>query len=398
MSSNDVESDATRARRPGVFIWLLAVGSCLLLAGSIYQYVWPNVQQHFEPLQVAARRQQRERANYCRGYRQQVDRMLALATERVRALGGRCYKQQGKFDREFYHIDLSHWQGTDADLKFLLPFRLLAEDNRLNDPDRFFKLTLNSKTTDDSLAFVGDLTNLLTLKVAGSAVTDAGLSSLSRLDQLLVLDLSGTQVSDDSIDLLARWKRLNRLDVSNTEMTVAGIARFLRETPRVTVVFTGGSASWRSVSLDENADQAALRKIIDTGYFQSFDAVPHRFNDADLELVASQREVKRLDLSGSAVTDAGLRHLNGLASLESLTLTDSRITDLGLQHLLGIRSLRRLLLQGTQVSFAAAAEWQKQMPAVTIYHADGLLKAIEPSEDKLPGDCNSVRPGIRSSS
>jgi hypothetical protein len=383
VSNDDVKSDATRSRRPGLFVWLLAVGSCLLLAGSIYQFVWRDVRQHFEPSQVAARQQQRERADYRQGYRQQVDRMVALAIERVQTLGGQCQKREWK--EEFYEIDLSHSQGTDADLALLLPFQLLAEDNRLNDPDRFFGLTLNSKTTNDSLAYVGDLTNIVTLKVSGSGVTDAGLFYLNRLDQLRVLDLSGTQVSDDSIDLLARWKELNRLDVSDTGITVAGIAGFLQENLRVTVVFSGGSARWRSVRLDENADQAVLRKIIDTGYFRSFDAVPHGFSDADLELVASQREVKRLDLSGSAVTDAGLRHLNGLASLESLSLTDTMITDEGLQYLLGMRSLRRLLLQGTRVSFAAAAQWQQKMPTVTIYHADGPLKAVEASEDKFSG-------------
>lgn len=349
--------------------------------------------------------------------------MVALAVQRVQTLGGQCDKQIWEYDEEYYEIDLSHWQGTDADLALLLPFRLFVEDNRLNDPDRFFELTLNSKTTDDSLAYVGELTNLGSLKVAGTAVTDAGLQHLTRLDQLWALSLSGTQVSDDSIDLLAQWESLNRLDVSNARITVEGIVRLLQQNLHVTVVFAGGSAGWRSVQFDENVDQAVLREIIDTGYFLDIAAVPPWFSNADLELVSRQRDVRRLALSGSAVTDAGLKYLNGLACLETLRLSDTAITgagfqdvdglenlthldlvstkvsdaelvhlnrtpnlkelaltgtmvtDEGLQHLSNKRSLRELFLHDTRVSFAAAKEWQKTMPAVTIYHSEGLLKA-----------------------
>lgn len=426
MGSDDVGSAVVRSRRPGVIVWLLFVASCVLLAGSLYRYAWPGIQRYYEPSRIAARAEERERENYCQGYRRQVSSMVALAVERVQTLGGRCDKQSGKYDEEFYEIDLSQWQGTDADLALLLPFRLFVEDNRLNDPDRFFELTLNSKSTDDSLAYVGELTNLLTLNLAGTAVSDAGLPRLDRLDQVRSLNLSGTQISDNSVDQLARWEDLNLLDVSNTRITAAGIARLLQQNPHVTVVFSGGSAGRRSVRFDENADRAVLREIIDTDYFQSYDAVPHEFGDADLELLASQCEVKHLTLRGSAVTDAGLRHLNGLAYLKSLclsdtaitgagfrdvegleslaylrlastnvgdaelahlkrmpnlkdlTLTGTKVTDEGLQHLSGISSLRKLGLHGTRVSFAAAKEWQKTMPAVTIYLEGGVLKATEP--------------------
>ncbi|NLS98092.1 MAG: hypothetical protein GXX96_38675 [Planctomycetaceae bacterium] len=423
-----------RSRRPGVIVWLLFVASCVLLAGSLYRYAWPGVHRFYEPSQVAARQEQSERENYRQGYRRQVDAMIALAVERVQTLGGQCDKQIWKYDEEFYEIDLSNWQGTDADLALLLPFRLFVEDNRLNDPDRFFELTLNSKTTDDSLAYVGELTNLESLKVAGTAVTDAGLQHLARLDQLRALSLSGTRVSDDSIDLLAQWESLNRLDVSSARITVEGIVRLLQQNPHVTVVFAGGSAGWRSVQFDENVDQAVLREIIDTGYFLDIAAVPPWFSNADLELVSRQRDVRRLALSGSAVTDAGLKYLNGLACLETLRLSDTaitgagfqdvdgleslthldlvstkvgdaelaylkklpnlqdlaltgtKVTNEGLQHLSGISSLRKLGLHGTRVSFVAAKEWQKTMPAVTIYLEEGVLKATEPGASTSSAD------------
>lgn len=61
MGSDDVGAAVVRSRRPGVFVWLLFVGSCLLLAGSFYRYVWPGVHRYYEPSQVAARQEQSER-------------------------------------------------------------------------------------------------------------------------------------------------------------------------------------------------------------------------------------------------------------------------------------------------------------------------------------------------
>ena len=72
--------------------------------------------------------------------------MVALAIERVQTLGGQCQKQEKK--KEFYEIDLSHWQGTDADLALLLPFRLLAEDNQTTGTPSF---ALSNPTSPDVL-------------------------------------------------------------------------------------------------------------------------------------------------------------------------------------------------------------------------------------------------------
>lgn len=59
-------------------------------------------------------------------------------------------------------------------------------------------------------------------------------------------------------------------------------------------------------------------------------------------------ELKDLDLSSSAITDAGLAHLRG-AELRSLALDGTQITGDGLRHLTGMSELRSLSLNETQI-------------------------------------------------
>ena len=50
----------------------------------------------------------------------------------------------------------------------------------------------------------------------------------------------------------------------------------------------------------------------------------------------------RLDLSGTKVTNAGLKHLAKAKDLTELDLADTQVTDAGLNELAGLKNLRRL--------------------------------------------------------
>lgn len=322
MVHNDAKPTSIGSRRKWAIALLFVASSCLLLAVSLYRFAWPNVKRYFSTSQVAAR--QRER--YCEVFRKQVDTIKELAIDRIRTLGGRCDKEMGKGNEVFYHIDLSGWRGGDGDLAMLLPpFRLLADDNHLNDPDRFVWLTLDSKATDYSLAFVRDLTNLRRLTVAGTSITDAGLERLDGLAQLWDLNLSTTQISDQSLDDLAGLKELYRLDVSGTRVTATGIAKFTRLNVGVNVRFSGGEASGRRLSFDA-IDQTVLKEFVDTECFSIIGTVPSNFSDADLALVTCQHDWVSLNLSESRVTDAG--PLKELINLEHLDLQSTQVREL----------------------------------------------------------------------
>ena len=50
--------------------------------------------------------------------------------------------------------------------------------------------------------------------------------------------------------------------------------------------------------------------------------------------------VTKVDLRGSQVSDAGLKHLKGLTQLQELNLNDTKVSDAGLQHLKGLTQLQ----------------------------------------------------------
>jgi hypothetical protein len=60
--------------------------------------------------------------------------------------------------------------------------------------------------------------------------------------------------------------------------------------------------------------------------------------------------VRKVDLSDSKVTNAGLAHLKTLRDLEELDLARTDVTDAGLKHLQGLVKLRSLSLIGTKVT------------------------------------------------
>jgi Leucine-rich repeat (LRR) protein len=61
------------------------------------------------------------------------------------------------------------------------------------------------------------------------------------------------------------------------------------------------------------------------------------------------RQLQKLDLYDTGITDAGLEHLKGLRQLQELNLSGTAVTDAGLEHLKGLKQLRMLDLSFTKV-------------------------------------------------
>src|SRR5262249_35790330 len=74
-------------------------------------------------------------------------------------------------------------------------------------------------------------------------------------------------------------------------------------------------------------------------------------SDDDLERLTRIKTIKRLDLSFTYVTDAGIQHLQDLPDLEDLTLdTVEALTDAAASYLRADKKLRRLVLRGTDIT------------------------------------------------
>lgn len=77
--------------------------------------------------------------------------------------------------------------------------------------------------------------------------------------------------------------------------------------------------------------------------------------DADLALLAPLTELQVLDLRLTQVTDAGIAHLAGLQELQFLNLFRTSMTDTGLAHLGTLKKLETLLIGGTAISDAGTS-------------------------------------------
>lgn len=69
---------------------------------------------------------------------------------------------------------------------------------------------------------------------------------------------------------------------------------------------------------------------------------PRKLVNSDLRLLAPFPELERLDIAGTAITDAGLKHLKGLNEIERLNISSTAITGHGLRSLADMSQLRML--------------------------------------------------------
>jgi sugar lactone lactonase YvrE len=75
-----------------------------------------------------------------------------------------------------------------------------------------------------------------------------------------------------------------------------------------------------------------------------------RVNDETLKLLAGQDDLRRLELSGTAVTSAGLVHLKGLTGLQFLNVCLTGVDDSGFENLAGLLKMRRMTVCSSRIT------------------------------------------------
>ena len=109
--------------------------------------------------------------------------------------------------------------------------------------------------------------------------------------------------------------------------------------------------------------------------------------DAGMERVASFGQLRRLNLSKTAVGDAGLAKLAGLEHLTYLNLYGTQVTDTGLAHLKGMASLQKVFLWQSAVTAEGAAALAEALPNAQV-NTGATMKArpaaAAPVNDKCP--------------
>lgn len=106
-----------------------------------------------------------------------------------------------------------------------------------------------------------------------------------------------------------------------------------------------------------------------------------RVTDDWLKQLAGQDQLRRLEVSGTAVTSAGLIHLKELTNLERLNVCLTACDDRGFEHLAGMTRMKRMTICASKITGSGFAHLQgmKQIESINLHSApasDAGLEAI----------------------
>ena len=193
--------------------------------------------------------------------------------------------------------------------------------------------------TDDGLRPLEGMTNLATLRLSGNQLTDAGMKSLAGLTNLQSLDVSGSgwvrsamRITDEGIRHLSGLTELRELSVSGLGISGSNISF-----PHLQSLGLSGDL----------ATDAALDSIVQCRELRRLSLMFTRVSDEGLKKVAALKELRQLDLNSRLITDAGIACLTALPHLEHLFLRATRVSDESLRQLSQIKTLTRLDLHGS---------------------------------------------------
>ena len=106
-----------------------------------------------------------------------------------------------------------------------------------------------------------------------------------------------------------------------------------------------------------------------------------RVHDDTLKLLAGQDQLRRLEVSGTAVTSAGLIHLKDLTNLQFLNVCLTAVSDDGFEHLANLTKMRRMTVCASKITGSGFANLSnmKQIESINLHSSpasDAGLEAI----------------------
>lgn len=103
-----------------------------------------------------------------------------------------------------------------------------------------------------------------------------------------------------------------------------------------------------------------------------------------LKCLAAFPHLTGLGLSGTSLTDEGLRYVKNLPALETLSLAETKVTDEGLAELLGLKKLRHLDVRDTGVTAVGVKVLKKYLPDVEVDSGAAEPEARKPAAEQPP--------------
>lgn len=164
---------------------------------------------------------------------------------------------------------------------------------------------------------------------------------------------------------LAHWRAASRIQELGGQVDWTWGTDWWRGDATTSVSFASAETSFRITDADLQ-NLASLRNVEQLDLANCRDVT-----DSGLTAIANLRHLKELDLSGLVrVTDGGLESLRNLVALRVLILESTGITDAGLRRLAGLKHLEYLDLDATAVSDAGLAALEA-LPELKVVHLIG---------------------------
>ena len=225
------------------------------------------------------------------------------------------------------------------------------------------KLELAS-ATDDDLAYIERLPNLILLDLSNAGITDEGIVHLQRLTNLQYLELAGTRITDSALSRLKGLPNLRELGLRNTSITDKGLAQLGRLLPNLefliltqTAVTDSGLAELSAMTKlncpglrDTLISDSGLAHLKSLPELRTIHLDGTRITDTGVALLMEFKALSFVTLGHTGITDDGLIYLASCTNLVSLVLNDTPVTDAGLVHLRSLTDLKLLNLQNTVVT------------------------------------------------
>lgn len=242
---------------------------------------------------------------------------------------------------------------------------------------------------DRTLSVVSTRTTIEVLGLTGTAVTSEGLKHLAGLKKLTSLYLGETSIDDRALGLLIAMNQLKMLDVTATDLSVAARQQLV-DALRTCDVQVDLDALVKALDdsggrMDEALSRIARVTRNPSGEVKSLNIFDRNFSDTGMGILPRFTSLTRLSIGGTAVTNAGLKHLASMNQLEELWLNDTAISDPGLDDLRPLRALKQLHLRGTRATVSGVLNLWPALTRVRMSFPGGHLSPGSLALDRQAG-------------
>ncbi len=220
--------------------------------------------------------------------------------------------------------------------------------------------------------------------VAAEAKLDGEQIDAATRQQLktLAAGLTDSQMRGDVEKLLPNWERAAARHAHDRIL----LAEVKRLNGKVTLEVT--APDWlRSIVGDDGL--SSLSRVVELELNERTDGhkeptpkpLTDRVHDDWLKQIAGQTALRRLELSGTAVTSAGLIHLKNLTNMERLNLCLTAVSDDGFESLAGMTKMKRMTICASKMTGSGFTHLRgmKQLESINLHSApasDAGLEAI----------------------